>query len=147
MVLAMVAAIAIPFAAIGGVSATSGLFAPYAIHRPRYGYAGCRDRRRDGRRPGRRRGNREQGFADYRIYVLAGQPDGTLAAPTSYVTAGSGTHPLQSVAVGDITDDGRADVIVAASSLGIQVLPAARRRHARAADPHRHGRQPQGPDR
>jgi hypothetical protein len=123
MALAMVAAIAIPFAAIGGVSATSGLFAPYqsiALGTDTQAVA-IGDVTGDGRADVVATGS--QGFADYRIYVLAGRPDGTLAAPTSYVTAGSGTHPLQSVAVGDITDDGRADVIVAASSLGIQVFP------------------------
>ncbi len=65
-----------------------------------------------------------QGFyADYRVYVLAGQADGTLAAPVSYPTPGSGTNRIESVAIGDLTDDGRADVVVGAAGLGILVYP------------------------
>src|SRR4051812_46495723 len=65
-----------------------------------------------------------QGFyADYRVYVSASLPDGTLAAPVSYPTPGTGTNRIESVAIGDITDDGRADVIVGAAGLGILVYP------------------------
>jgi len=62
-------------------------------------------------------------YADYRVYVLAGLPDGTLAAPVSYQTPGTGTNRIESVAIGDITDDGRADVVVGAAGLGVLVYP------------------------
>src|SRR3954470_2903870 len=62
-------------------------------------------------------------YADYRVYVVASLPDGTLAAPVSYPTPGTGTNRIESVAIGDITDDGRADVIVGAAGLGILVYP------------------------
>src|SRR3954451_7215738 len=62
-------------------------------------------------------------YADYRVYVLASLPDGTLAAPVSYPIPGTGTNRIQTVAIGDITDDGRADVVVGADGLGILVYP------------------------
>ena len=65
-----------------------------------------------------------QGFYDdYAVYVLAGLPDGTLDVPVAYPTPGTGTNRIQSVAIGDITDDGRADVVVGAASLGVLVYP------------------------
>ena len=57
------------------------------------------------------------------MFVIAGLPDGTFDAPVSYATAGSYSHRLETVAIGDITDDGRADVIVGAAGLGIQIFP------------------------
>jgi hypothetical protein len=62
------------------------------------------------------------GSPDYRVYVLAGLADGTLAAPVSYPTADSGRHRLPSVTVGDVTGDGLGDVVVAAGQVGIEVL-------------------------
>src|SRR4051812_8017743 len=62
-------------------------------------------------------------YADYRVYVVASLPDGTLGAPVSYPTPGTGTNRIESVAIGDITDDGRADVIVGAAGLGVLVYP------------------------
>src|SRR3954470_11723032 len=62
-------------------------------------------------------------YADYRVYVLASLPDGTLAAPVSYPTPGTGTNRIQTVAIGDITGDGRADVVVGADGFGILVYP------------------------
>src|SRR3954462_14822453 len=62
-------------------------------------------------------------YADYRVYVSAGLPDGTLAAPVSYPTPGTGTTRIESVAIGDITDDGREDVLVGAAGLGVLVFP------------------------
>ena len=68
-----------------------------------------------------------QGFyADYRVFVFASLPDGTLAAPVSYPTARTGSNRLESVAIGDITDDGRADVVVGAAGLGVLVFPSSR---------------------
>ncbi|MFL5641810.1 MAG: FG-GAP-like repeat-containing protein [Chloroflexota bacterium] len=65
-----------------------------------------------------------QGFyADYRLYVSASLADGTLAAPVSYPTPGTGTNRIESVAIGDITDDGREDVVVGAAGLGVLVYP------------------------
>src|SRR5207248_10377562 len=47
---------------------------------------------------------------DFRLLVFAEQPDGTLAQPVSYATAGAYAMPPVSVAIGDITGDGRNDV-------------------------------------
>jgi len=121
--LAVAGAIAIPFVTGTGVSATSNLFAPYqsiALGADARAVA-IGDVTGDGRADVV--ATASLGFADYRIFVLAGMPDGSLSAPTSYATAGSGSYPLQSVAIGDITDDGRADVVVAASGLGLQLFP------------------------
>jgi FG-GAP-like repeat/Fibronectin type III domain len=61
--------------------------------------------------------------ADFRLWVFLQNPDGTLAAPVSYATVGSYSNRPLSVAVGDITDDGRADVVVAIDGVGVQVFP------------------------
>ena len=63
--------------------------------------------------------------ADFRLFVFAGQADGTLAAPVSYAT--NGTYPARpaSVDVGDVNGDGRVDVVVGLSGLGIQLFPQA----------------------
>ncbi|MFL5754927.1 MAG: FG-GAP repeat domain-containing protein, partial [Chloroflexota bacterium] len=60
---------------------------------------------------------------DFRLLVFAQTPDGTLAAPVSYPTAASYTNRPDSVAVGDVTGDGRGDVVVAVAGLGIQLFP------------------------
>ena len=60
---------------------------------------------------------------DFRLWVLAQTSSGALAAPVSYATAGSYPNRIESVAVGDITRDGRADVVVGVSSVGVQVFP------------------------
>jgi hypothetical protein len=60
---------------------------------------------------------------DYRVWVFAQQPDGSLATPVSYATAGSYTNGLDSVAAGDLTGDGLNDVVVGLTGLGVQVFP------------------------
>ena len=59
---------------------------------------------------------------DFRVVVLAQLADGTLAAPTWYSTAGTYGNRPESVAVGDVTGDGKADVVVGLSGHGVQVL-------------------------
>ncbi len=59
---------------------------------------------------------------DFHIVVFAQRADGTLAAPAWYATAGTYGNRPQSVAVGDVTGDGRADVVVGLSGLGVQVF-------------------------
>ena len=60
---------------------------------------------------------------DYRLWVWAGRSDGELAAPVSYPTAATYASGPDSVAVGDVTGDGRADVVLGLAGLGIQVFP------------------------
>jgi Domain of unknown function DUF11/FG-GAP-like repeat len=59
---------------------------------------------------------------DYRVWVFAQTSGGALAAPVSYPSS-AGTSDLDSVAVGDITGDGRRDVVVGSDSAGVQVFP------------------------
>src|SRR3954453_19674231 len=120
-----VVAIAIPaLASAGRTSAASTLFAPYqsiALGTDTKAVA-IGDVTGDGR--GDVVATSAQGsYADYRVYVSASLPDGTLAAPVSYPTPGTGTNRIETVAIGDITGDGRADVVVGADGLGILVYP------------------------
>jgi fibronectin type 3 domain-containing protein len=62
-------------------------------------------------------------IADFRLWVFLQNADGTLAAPVSYATAASYSNRPLSVAVGDITGDGRADVVVGIDGVGVQVFP------------------------
>ena len=123
--LTVAAAIAIPILASGThVRAASTLFAPYqsfALGSDTKAVA-IGDVTGDGRAD--IVATSAQGFyADYRVFVFASLPDGTLAAPVSYPTGGSGSNRIESVAIGDITDDGRADVVVGAAGLGVLVFP------------------------
>ena len=59
---------------------------------------------------------------DYRVWVFAQTSGGALAAPVSYASA-AGSSDLDSVAVGDITGDGRKDVVVGSDRTGVQVYP------------------------
>lgn len=59
---------------------------------------------------------------EYRVYVLAGVADGSLAAPVSYPTADPQNYRPGSIAVGDITADGRGDVVIAVRGHGIELL-------------------------
>ena len=52
---------------------------------------------------------------DYRVVVLAQQPAGGFAAPVPYVAGGGHPASLSSLAVGDVTGDGRADVVTGES--------------------------------
>ena len=60
---------------------------------------------------------------DFRLWVFAQAADGTLAPPVSYATAAVYTNRAQSIAVGDITGDGRADVVLGIDGIGVQVFP------------------------
>jgi chitinase len=60
---------------------------------------------------------------DFHLFVFLQAADGTLSAPISYATAATYTNRPESVAVGDITGDGRADVVVGIDGIGIQVFP------------------------
>ena len=60
---------------------------------------------------------------DYRLWVFAQGADGSLSAPVSYATAAAYGNRPESVAIGDLTGDGRADVVLGLSGLGIQVFP------------------------
>jgi hypothetical protein len=56
---------------------------------------------------------------DFRVWVFAQSESGALAAPVSYPTGY--TRTPESVAVGDVTGDGRADVVVGLDEVGLQV--------------------------
>jgi fibronectin type 3 domain-containing protein len=60
---------------------------------------------------------------DFRLWVFAQGTNGTLEPPMSYATAATYTDRAESVAVGDITGDGRADVLLGLGGLGVQVFP------------------------
>src|SRR3954452_9631552 len=62
---------------------------------------------------------------DFRLFVLAGQAGGTLAAPISYATAGTYSDLPETVDIGDVNGDGRQDVVVGLSGLGVQLFPQA----------------------
>jgi Fibronectin type III domain/FG-GAP-like repeat len=124
VVLAATAAIAIPFAVGSGVSATSSLFLPYqaiSLGTTDSSAVAIGDVTGDGRADVVVTGS--MGYTDYRVVVLAGLANGALDAPVSYASADPGSYPIQTVAIGDVTGDGRADVVVGASHLGIEVFP------------------------
>jgi len=58
---------------------------------------------------------------DNRVWVFAQSGAGTLAPPVSYPTGSTATP--QSIAVGDVTGDGRKDVVVGLDGVGVQVYP------------------------
>jgi hypothetical protein len=60
---------------------------------------------------------------DYRLWVFAQDPDGSLAAPVSYATASTYSDRAASVAIGDLTGDGRADVLLGLGGLGVELFP------------------------
>jgi hypothetical protein len=60
---------------------------------------------------------------DYRLWVFAQNADGSLAAPVKYPTAATYSNGPDTLAIGDLTGDGRADVVLGLAKLGIQVFP------------------------
>jgi hypothetical protein len=60
---------------------------------------------------------------DYRLFIFAQTGAGLSATPVSYATAATYTHLPQSIAIGDVTGDGRADVVIGLSGLGIEIFP------------------------
>jgi hypothetical protein len=62
---------------------------------------------------------------DFHLFVLPQRADGTLGAAVRYSTAG--TYPARpgSIDLGDVTGDGRTDVVVGLDRTGIQVFPGA----------------------
>ena len=63
--------------------------------------------------------------ADFGLLVFAGLADGTLAAPVRYATAGTYPKRPETVDIGDVDGDGRPDVVVGLSGLGIQLFAQA----------------------
>src|SRR4029079_10710361 len=63
--------------------------------------------------------------ADFGLFVFAGQADGTLAAPVRYATAGTYGERPETVDIGDVNGEGRPDVVVGLSGLGIQLFAQA----------------------
>ena len=60
---------------------------------------------------------------DFHLWVFLQTPDGTLSAPVSYATAATYNNGPDSVAIGDVTGDGKADVAVGIAGVGVQVFP------------------------
>jgi fibronectin type 3 domain-containing protein len=60
---------------------------------------------------------------DYHLFVFAQAPDGSFLPPVSYLTAGGYSTRPASVAIADITGDGKADVIVGDNNVGVEVFP------------------------
>ena len=58
---------------------------------------------------------------DFRLWVFAQTTSGEFAPPVSYATPGAYGNWLNSVAVGDITGDGRHDVVLGVNGVGVQV--------------------------
>jgi Domain of unknown function DUF11/FG-GAP-like repeat len=112
---------------VGSVSAASGpVFAPYQAvpSVPQAAAVATGDVTGDGRADVVvTNGYTGNASDDFRLWVLAQSSSGMLAAPVSYATAGSYGSRIESVAVGDITGDGRADVVVGVSGVGAQVFP------------------------
>lgn len=63
------------------------------------------------------------GAPEQRLWVVPQKPDGTSGEPEAYPTAGSSESRLEAVTTGDITGDGRDDVVLGVEELGVQVFP------------------------
>ena len=126
-VLATAAAIAAPLIVVttAGTLAAGTQFGPYELHtlgsEPEAIAIG--DVTADGRNDVVVTTGTGNASTEYKLMVLAGQPDGTLAVPTSYATAGTYPNRPETVDLGDINGDGRMDVVVGLSGLGIQLFP------------------------
>ena len=59
---------------------------------------------------------------DYRLFVFLQNESGKLESPVKYLTDGDYTKPPVTVAIGDINNDGRKDVVVGNSGKNIEVF-------------------------
>lgn len=60
--------------------------------------------------------------ADYKLVVVPQAADGTLGAPVRYTTASSAICGAWSLGIGDVTGDGKNDVVVGLGSCGIEIF-------------------------
>jgi hypothetical protein len=56
------------------------------------------------------------------LQLRAGQPDGSLAEPVTIEQAGLANCNVSAIAIGDLTGDGRPDVVLGGDGCGLQVL-------------------------
>ncbi len=61
--------------------------------------------------------------SDFHLFVMAQDAAGGLLQPVAYATAGTYPQRPGSVDLGDITGDGRTDVVVGLDRFGIQIFP------------------------
>ena len=60
---------------------------------------------------------------DYKLFVFLQGADGRLLPPVAYPTRGSYANRPKTVAIGDVSGDGRNEVVVGLSGAGIEVFP------------------------
>ncbi len=119
------AALVVPFAP-GGSLAAGGAFAPYTtVAVPSVPDAvAIGDVTGDGR-PDlvATTGYSLDASVDFHLLVLEGRADGSLAPAVAYATAGTYPNRPESLALGDISGDGRLDVVVGIAGIGVQLFP------------------------
>jgi len=59
---------------------------------------------------------------DYKLFVFAQNADGALAPPVRYATSGTYTDRPESVAIGDVNDDGLNDIVVGNGGASIEIF-------------------------